>query len=100
MKQVCNFLDRNTRRRYLYTLILCNDREKADLKTIKSEDSPCEPSVVQLKNTRKLLETYKAFGTINDKFSLLKVQKCRRSSVREQEVAHSKSCPQKKESRQ
>ena len=43
-KQVANFLDRNTRRRYLFTLILFNDREKADLDSIQEQSSALEES--------------------------------------------------------
>ena len=43
-KQVANFLDRNTRRRYLFTLILFNDRDKAALDSIKEQSSSLEES--------------------------------------------------------
>ena len=45
MKQVAGFLDRNTRRRYLFTLILFNDREKADLDSIEELNSQLEDSL-------------------------------------------------------
>ena len=46
MKQVAANLDRNTRRRYLFTLILFNDREKADFDTIKESSSAKEQSIL------------------------------------------------------
>ena len=42
MNQVASFLDRNTRRRYLFTLILFNDREKAAFDPIKELSSQDE----------------------------------------------------------
>ena len=47
MKQVASFLNRNTRRRYLFTLILFNDREKADLDSIEELNSQLEESLVK-----------------------------------------------------
>ena len=39
MRVVAAAVDRNKRRRYLLTLVLCNDREKADFDTIKEGSS-------------------------------------------------------------
>ena len=44
MDQVARFMDRNKRRRYLYTLILINDREKADFDSVIEESSNAEQS--------------------------------------------------------
>ena len=49
MDQVAKFLNRNTRRRYLFTLILFNDREKSNFDPISeqqesSEDKLSHPS--------------------------------------------------------
>ena len=52
MDQVARHLDKNTRRRYLYTLVLFNDREKADFNTIK-EESSLEESKSSLNNSMK-----------------------------------------------
>ena len=54
MVQVANFLDRNTRRRYLFTLILFNDREKADFDPVKEMSSKDEHSLEVSINLGKL----------------------------------------------
>ena len=44
-KQIARFLDRNSRRRYLLTLILFNDQEKADFDPISEQNSSAEISM-------------------------------------------------------
>ena len=113
MKQVASFLDRNARRRYLYTLILVNDREKADFETIKEEALFLEQSLgnpiqrqgslvtlERLKSLRKWLKAHENVIQSNFNKDLapgisnsFKLQNGKNSKMQEKEVELQKSCP-------